>query len=314
MLRAILHILVLAPMQMAFSLAALGQSEQSFYLGAGRPGTDSFELGVGITSLIKVRLLPSDGIDLTLVETADREVVGDFLITAQEKIATLTGLEPITHSTKAELRSVMAFSPSYTGSGPALELLVRTDVEEDAVYLITKAILENGVFLEDLNKRSWNLSADQALDGLNLSLHPGAIRYYEEIGEANLTQDVAYGVNPENLVPIEGVKNESTFLVEFGDDVATLDQNAEKLIAEACQYATIFEAEKIRVAGLSKSSHDETHHLNEERINYVVGALRSNAGCASDIDIVSADQLGNSHGKPRLAIESNQVEVTIMLP
>ena len=314
MLRAILHILVLAPMQIAFSMAALGQSEHSFYLGAGRPGTGSFELGVGITSLIKVRLLPSDGIDLTLVETADRDVPGDFLITAQEKIATLNGLEPTTNRTKAELRSIMAFRPSYTGSGPALELLVREDVDEQAVYLITKAVLENGVFLEDLNKRSWDLSADQALDGLNLPLHPGAIRYYQEIGEANLTQDVAYGARQDNFWPSETQRSESTFLLEFVDEATTLDQDAEKLIAEACQYASIFEAEKIRVAGSSNNAPDDNHRLNEERISYVMAALRSNAGCASNIEIVSAEQIGGFLGKPRSATAGNQVEVTIMLP
>ncbi len=314
MLRAVLHVLVLAPAQVIFCAAALGQADLSLYLGAGEPGTRGFELGVGITSLIKVRLLPTDGIDLTLVETAPAGTIGDFLITDQAEIIALTGLEPITRSSRADLRSVMTFKPSNIGAGPSLELVARTDVAEDAVYLIAKVILENGVFLEDLNKGSWDLSADQALLGLTLDLHPGAVRYYEEIGEANLPRGLA-NLGTEGAGSRRGGSQDySTFFVNFGAEATALDQNAEKLIAEACQYANIFEAEQIKVAGPSKDSGDGEHPLVTERVRLVAAALRANTSCAANIEIASADQVDIALPEGVSAAVDDQIKVIIILP
>ncbi len=311
MIRAILHFLVLALSQMTFGAIALGQVETSLHLGAGKPGTGSFELGVGITSLIKVRLLPSDGIDLTLVESADRDVTGEFLILDQALIKELEGLEPITDSSKDQLRSIMAFRPSVAGSGPTLEFVVREDVDDDAVYLITKVVLENAIFLEDLNKRSWNLSADEVLNGLSLRLHTGAIRYYEEIGEANLSGEDDHRVEQARLGPVEDLEDESMFILEFSAEDTKLDRDGEKLIAEACQYANVFGADKIQVIGQQANRQAIDQSLVEARMRYVIDALRANTSCASDIVIVSADPSSLNTtpiGGP------DQIELKIMLP
>lgn len=314
MLRTMFHLVVLLPVQLLLSSVTFGQADVSLYVGAGKPGTESFELGVGITSLIKVRLLPSKGVDLTLVETAGYGVVGDLLITNQETLATLTGLEPITGSQRADLRSIMAFQPNDFGAGPSLELIARVDVSAEAVYLITKVILENSVFLEDLNQRSWKLSADHALAGLNLPLHPGAIRYYQEIGEANLSTQTAdkaeTGTKGQGLT----LQQDSTFFLEFGDDATTLDQGGKRQIAEACQYASVFNAAKITVAGYSEAdgSDIDRDSLTRERERYVAAALRSNASCAEDVEIVLAGGSTAESLARSLASSVDQVEVTIV--
>lgn len=312
-----LFIFVLVPVQLLLGPLAWGQAHLSLYLGAGKPGTESFELGVGITSLIKVRLLPHDGIDLTLVETADHDVAGDLLIAEQDRLATLTGYEPVTRSPKSALRSVMAFKRSDVGTGPSLELIARADVPADAVYFITKAILENGVFLEDLNQRSWGLSADQALVGLNLPLHSGAIRYFEEIGEANLSADAAIELEPEAQEIPETLDDDSTFLVDFGADTATLDLDAQRQIAEACQYASIFDAARIEVAGhagLNGSNNGAAGSLAGERVRYVVDALRANAGCAETEEIVAADPSAFAPLDEAAIDGHDSIQVFIMLP
>lgn len=61
-------------------------------------------------------------------------------------------------------------------------LSVRADVGENVVYLITKAIHENLAFLKSIHAATGAMSIDKALLGLPLPLHPGAIRYYREIG------------------------------------------------------------------------------------------------------------------------------------
>lgn len=61
-------------------------------------------------------------------------------------------------------------------------LAVRADVDEEAVYQITKTLYENLPFLNAIHKATKAMSTDKALAGLPMPLHPGALRYYQEIG------------------------------------------------------------------------------------------------------------------------------------
>ncbi len=61
-------------------------------------------------------------------------------------------------------------------------LAVRSDIDEESVYLITKTIYENLPFLNAIHKATTAMSTDKALAGLPMPLHPGAARYYKEIG------------------------------------------------------------------------------------------------------------------------------------
>ena len=63
-------------------------------------------------------------------------------------------------------------------------LAVRADVDEDAVYRITKAIYENLPFLNGIHKATKAMALDKAVAGLPIPLHPGALRYYREAGVA----------------------------------------------------------------------------------------------------------------------------------
>jgi TRAP transporter TAXI family solute receptor len=63
-------------------------------------------------------------------------------------------------------------------------LSVRADVDEETVYLITKTIYENLPFLNAIHKATLDMNKDSALGGLPIPLHPGAARYYKEIGLA----------------------------------------------------------------------------------------------------------------------------------
>ena len=61
-------------------------------------------------------------------------------------------------------------------------LAVREDVDDEAVYQITKTIYENLDFLRAIHKATSAMSLDKAISGLPFPLHPGAARYYEEQG------------------------------------------------------------------------------------------------------------------------------------
>ncbi len=61
-------------------------------------------------------------------------------------------------------------------------LAVRENIDEEAVYLMTKTIYENLPFLQAIHKATKAMSKEKALSGLPIPLHPGALKYYREAG------------------------------------------------------------------------------------------------------------------------------------
>ncbi len=61
-------------------------------------------------------------------------------------------------------------------------LAVNADVSEDDVYKITKTIYENLAFLNGIHKATKAMAIEKAIAGLPVPLHPGAVRYYKEVG------------------------------------------------------------------------------------------------------------------------------------
>ena len=61
-------------------------------------------------------------------------------------------------------------------------LAVHPDLDEETVYQITKNIYENLDFLVNIHKATGAMSLERAIVGLPVPLHPGAVRYYEEMG------------------------------------------------------------------------------------------------------------------------------------
>jgi uncharacterized protein len=61
-------------------------------------------------------------------------------------------------------------------------LAVSADVDENHVYLLTKTIYENLPFLQAIHPATNVMNIDAAMSGLPMPLHPGAARYYQEVG------------------------------------------------------------------------------------------------------------------------------------
>ncbi len=61
-------------------------------------------------------------------------------------------------------------------------LAVHADIDEEAVYKITKTMFENLGFLQNIHPATQAMSLEAALAGLPAPLHPGAVRYYQEVG------------------------------------------------------------------------------------------------------------------------------------
>jgi len=61
-------------------------------------------------------------------------------------------------------------------------LAVNASVAEDDVYKLTKAMYENLNFLQAIHPATNAMSIESAIAGLPAPLHPGAARYYKEVG------------------------------------------------------------------------------------------------------------------------------------
>ncbi|MGC9493142.1 TAXI family TRAP transporter solute-binding subunit [Vibrio genomosp. F10] len=61
-------------------------------------------------------------------------------------------------------------------------LAVREDISEEDVYQLTKAIYENLTFLQGIHKATKAMAIEKAISGLPVPLHPGAARFYKEMG------------------------------------------------------------------------------------------------------------------------------------
>ena len=61
-------------------------------------------------------------------------------------------------------------------------LAVREDISEEDVYQLTKAIYENLPFLQGIHKATKAMALEKGVAGLPVPLHPGAARYYKEVG------------------------------------------------------------------------------------------------------------------------------------
>ena len=78
---------------------------------------------------------------------------------------------------------------TYPGQGKDINtiaqpnfLAVNASVDEDHVYLLTKTMYENLGFLTAIHPATKVMAVERAMAGLPVRLHPGAARYYKEVG------------------------------------------------------------------------------------------------------------------------------------
>lgn len=75
---------------------------------------------------------------------------------------------------------------SVTEDVPALEItnamIVSKDLTEDEVYHMTKAIFENVDTLIETHSAAEDIDVSKATEGLSIPLHPGAEKYFKEVG------------------------------------------------------------------------------------------------------------------------------------
>ena len=82
---------------------------------------------------------------------------------------------------------VVADTPTY---GLANGLVISADVSEERVYEMTKAIFESLDDLAGVHPAFGRVSKETVLNGFGAPLHPGALKYYREIGVPGIEEFV----------------------------------------------------------------------------------------------------------------------------
>ncbi|MFP6742474.1 MAG: TAXI family TRAP transporter solute-binding subunit [Alphaproteobacteria bacterium] len=162
-------------------LDAYGLSEADFEPHFLKPGEASLALGDGAI----------DGFFL----------VAGYPVTAIAEIARTVEIDVLAIG-EAEAESVVAFYPFFTRSiipadvysgvgeiatiSIGAQLLVAAEIDEEVVYQITAALWHDNArhLLDQGHAKGKDIRLETALDGIAVPLHPGAERYYREIGLA----------------------------------------------------------------------------------------------------------------------------------
>ena len=61
-------------------------------------------------------------------------------------------------------------------------LIVSNDASEDAIYELTKAIFENKDAITESHAKGAELDTAYAVEGISVPFHPGAEKYFKEVG------------------------------------------------------------------------------------------------------------------------------------
>lgn len=164
-------------------LAGLGiDTDKHFdvvYMGYN-PSADALQNGTIVGANIPGGV-PVTAVTQTLAKMGDQVRVLDFTDDEVKRSNGDLGVELWTRNEIPANAYPGQTKPIKTVSQPNF-LAVNDDVDEDAVYLVTKAIYDNLDFLQNIHKATKAMALEKAIAGLPAPLHPGAAKFYQEKG------------------------------------------------------------------------------------------------------------------------------------
>lgn len=152
----------------SFNLAYMGYGASADALQNGT--IDGMNIPAGVPTSAITRAYAAMGSDITTLNFTDEQIAA---ANGKYKLWTRFVIPANTYPGQTKDINTMA-QPNF--------LAVRDDISDDDVYMITKAIYENLPFLNGIHKATKAMALEKAIAGLPVPLHPGAARYYKEMG------------------------------------------------------------------------------------------------------------------------------------
>ena len=217
------------------AFAANAEIDDQLAVATGQPGSDSFVFGAELWAMSQIVLAPAEGIVL-----ASREVAADgdrlaLLQNAEVEAALVYGRVP--NAYEHDARAVMALWPEGKSNEDAdpVQFLVHKSVPADVVYQITKAMFEHAHYFKRSQASLGVGTPSEALTGLDIPLHAGAYRYFQQRGfgqEAPVAAD--YWGEDKSVAETTAATTPATY--RNFDDPALAPEEVEQ-IAAACRHA-----------------------------------------------------------------------------
>ena len=151
-----------------FDLAYMGYGPSADALQNGT--IDGMNIPAGVPTSAITRAYAALGSDMTILDFTDEQIAA---ANGKYKLWTRFVIPANTYPGQTKDINTMA-QPNF--------LAVRDDISDDDVYMITKTIYENLPFLNGIHKATKAMAIEKAIAGLPVPLHPGAARYYKEMG------------------------------------------------------------------------------------------------------------------------------------
>lgn len=115
---------------------------------------------------------------LNLSTTSNIAMIG----LSEDEIAAARAAQPLFASTTLPGGIYNGVDAGVPGLGVPNVLVASAEMSDDVVYAITKAMFENIAEMQAVHPAANQTTVDFTLNATPIPLHPGAIRYYEEIG------------------------------------------------------------------------------------------------------------------------------------
>lgn len=289
----------------------------AFDIAIGDTQGPFYSLGIGISTLVKIKLLPDTGIDLNPVITADDQASLEALSNGSVDFA----LVAVDGGQLAASPGLQALATLGNHGSLARTLLAQPDVDDALIQTILKAVFNNVDFLAAIDPGLAGLDPDSAVMGLTLPLHVGAKRFYaawwaspeSAAGTGTPIAETAATIDDDdrNAVPpppiVSGTTSDArNYVLYFGFDDASLNDAADATLREAAVFAETLEAPAIIVAGYTDSVGNAEYNylLAERRAGSVMDGLDALGVRYSRIDLslfgerspwaVTADDVSNA--------------------
>lgn len=262
------------------------------HMAIGEPGSESFVLGTELWAMGQIALKPLYGIELASIEMAKGSQRFASLEASDVEIALFDG--PMTSPPSDLMRTVVTLWPEVRAAdqGNPAQILAHRDVADDVIYRITRAIFENDHFFYGTKENLGETAFDLALAKTDLPIHPGASRYYEEMGISTHVTDA----------PLVTEVKSPTF-ADFDDQELSDDERAQ--VAAACRQAMDQGILSAVLGDLSSRGCEVYQSLLKEQAN--IHRLET----ATDVELAP---LPGGQGGPAIALNGVQGRMPEKLP
>jgi len=258
--------------------AAMAKKPMGYQMVVGRSADQSYSVGLGIASLIKVKLLPKIGIDLDAIETFGNEEALNLLNQGEADFALLSDVwddllstETNPDGVQTSPQNIRAVATLWNEGGQSTQLLARQDIDPEAVYEVVKAVFKHLDFLQNINSSLVETPLGRTLIEVGLPLHEGALRYYEEASIEEQDDRLPVLALPETF------EDAKSFTIYFDINDATISEGGLAILDELENFARSLREPVVSVGGYTDTSGDADYNLKlaERRANAVLAELKS---------------------------------------